>query len=371
MDTQPADLDQKIGNTSSPSGNTDTPGEDPTLKLAWERFAVYDHNAQLQRSSYNQLLLWILILGVVGTLLALTQKQLTSPTPVTLSGPTWWVDFIEGVISSLRSVSPDIASLLRYPIVIVPIATSVLLAAANRFKSGHKWVLLRASAEAIKREIFSYRMRAGIYSDDQRASAQASREAILSRQVEAITRAVSRTEVNSSALRPYDGPIPPQVAAGSDDGFTALTPDRYIQIRLGDQINFYKLKTNGLERKMRRLQWSIYIIGGAGTFLAAMGAELWIALTTAIVTAITAYLGHQQMEETLMSYNQAEADLENILTWWTALSAAEKAEPSNISKLVAETEKVLEGELAGWVRKMQEAVADRRQPKEDQRSSGA
>ena len=43
--------------------------------------------------------------------------------------------------------------LLHVVIVIVPIIMAILVAAANRFNAGDKWVVLRASAEAIKQEI--------------------------------------------------------------------------------------------------------------------------------------------------------------------------------------------------------------------------
>src|SRR5436305_9226299 len=107
---------------------------DAPLKQAWERFALYDANAVRQRAVFNQLLLWVLILGVLGTSLALTQTQLRLHAPQT-----------SGAEASLP------IRLLHYPVVIIPVAVSVLIAAANRFKLGSKWVLLRGGAEVIKR----------------------------------------------------------------------------------------------------------------------------------------------------------------------------------------------------------------------------
>jgi SLOG in TRPM, prokaryote/SMODS and SLOG-associating 2TM effector domain 1/Protein of unknown function (DUF4231) len=333
---------------------------DSTLRMAWERFAVYDYNAQLHQKSYKKLLMSILILGVLGTLLALTQQQLRSPLSVT--GPSAWVTFLNVLVGGLRPLMPY----LHYLIVLIPITTSVLLAAANRFQSGKKWILLRGGAEALKRETYCYRTQAGIYSDQQLAASRVSREIELARQVETINLRLSRTEIKSSALKRYQGPIPPRMygAAESDDGFTVLTPNRYVVTRLGGQINYYEDNTNNLERRLKWLQWSIYIIGGMGTFLAAVGAELWIALTTAIVTALTVYVSQNQIEDALMSYNQALSDLNNIRAWWAALPAAERADQKNIDKLVLETEKILEGESAGWVQKMQVALTGQRKAKE-------
>ena len=54
---------------------------DNTLKLAWERFALYDTNAGHQQASFRTLQWWILALGVLGTLLALTHTTLKQEVP--------------------------------------------------------------------------------------------------------------------------------------------------------------------------------------------------------------------------------------------------------------------------------------------------
>jgi Tfp pilus assembly protein PilV len=97
--------------------------------------------------------------------------------------------------------------------------------------------------------------------------------------------------------------------------------------------------------------------GGVGTLLAAVGAELWVALTTALATTLTTWLVSRQLEETLVRYNQSAADLANVRDWWTKLSPAAKRNPKNIEQLVEVTEQVLETELSGWVQRMENALA--------------
>lgn len=80
-------------------------------------------------------------------------------------------------------------------------------------------------------------------------------------------------------------------------------------------------------------------------------------MTTSLVGAFTTYLEYQQIENTLMKYNQAATDLANIRAWWSALSEEEKEDRGNFSILVENTEKVLESELAGWVHSMEDALA--------------
>jgi SMODS and SLOG-associating 2TM effector domain 1/Protein of unknown function (DUF4231) len=250
--------------------------------------------------------------------------------------------------------------LLHVVIVIVPITMAILVAAANRFNTGNKWVVLRVSAEAIKQEIFRYRTRAASYIDPQMP--ELSREATLASKIESISRHLMQTDVNLSALRPDADSITPPMngTTGTHDGYSVLTPERYISLRLVDQYTYYQRKTIRLERQLRLLQWSIYILGGVGTLLAAIGLDLWIALTTALVTACTTYLGYQQLENTLIKYNQAATDLANVQGWWMALSLDERANQQNVDKLVEHTEKILAGELTGWVQEMHNALAELR-----------
>lgn len=313
------------------------------LRLAWERFAKYDSNAQRQQKSFSGLLKWVLWLGVLATLLAVIHSQLSIVLPnAGRAGPA--LGFLVGV--------------LKYVIILVPITISVLVAAANHFKTGKKWVLLRGGAEAIKREIFHYRTRTGTYSDEQISKAKNSREFLLSQSVGNIARRISQTEVNELALTRYDGSIPPPYgAAEADDGMSVLDPEAYIAARLDDQLNYFEAKSIQLANQIKWRQAGIYILGGLGTLLAAINLQIWIAATTAIATALTAYLQSFQLETTLVKYNQSASDLTTVKGWWRALSKSEREIPKNKDLLVESTEKILENELAGWVQRMQDAMA--------------
>ncbi|HJQ24259.1 MAG TPA: DUF4231 domain-containing protein [Blastocatellia bacterium] len=310
-------------------------GVDKVLMQAWEVFADYDLNASLQERRFSGLQIAILIFGLVGTALAIGKQVY----PTAESGVNYWVHKI-----------------LYQVLILVPILLTVLITVLNRFKQGNKWLLLRAGAEAIKREIYRYRARSNPYDKEQA-------EQVLSQRVEDITRRTMRTEVNLSALVPYDkklGYPPRYTACEQDDGFTYLSPDRYVDVRLGDQCSYYQRGAVRLERRLKLIYWLTFVIGGIGTYLAAIGQQLWIALTTAIVAALGTYLGYRQTENTLMKYNQAATDLANIKAWWNALPADEQAKQTNINSLVAHTEQVLQSELDGWVQQMQNALSELR-----------
>ena len=336
-------------------------GGDLVLLQAWEHFADYDLNAILQQQRFERIQRSILAIGLLGTALALI-KQVQNPTGVVQRFDIWWFSY--------------------YLLLLMPITLTVLITAANRFKQGNKWLLLRAGAESIKREIYQYRARAGDYrevsdaapSSPSLTSSAASPgqttvpiptpEQVLSQKVEDITRRIMRTEVNTSALKPYnkDKGFPPYMYAslGGDDGFSLLSPDRYVDLRLGDQLNYFKKTALKLERQLKLFQYVIFIVGGLGTFLSAIDKQVWIALTTAVASALTNYLGYRQIESSLTKYNQAATDLDNVKAWWTALRADDQAKQENVDTLVKHTELVLESELDGWVQQMQNALEDLR-----------
>jgi len=291
--------------------------EAATLELAWQRFAHYDANAARHQKEFDRLQVWILRLGVYTTGLVLTQTTFQRPDVANFCARAlvqaslqpietanffariWiWLCSIlaHGAIGGLFWMDP----VRRVIIIALPITISVLLAAATRFDEGGKWVLLRSSAEAIKREIFRYRVQpisrrdqppsqtvsgpsSAVPDADQPADPtasdqpsaqtssnrpvlQLSAEAQLAQRLEFISRQMMQTKVNVSALRPYTGSIPPKYAAAAmDDGYSVLTPERYIKMRLADQLSFYQGKTVKLETQLKRWQWTILIAGGVGT----------------------------------------------------------------------------------------------------------
>jgi len=378
---------------------------DTTLRQAWERFCIYDENASHQQHTFRKIQRAILILSVVGTTLALVQATLSNQlekadtyllqlyqeqqlaaynaaaldtlyqqrqeifTPLAL-GAQEKQNPAEHLIAPASLTTQNwiknrfiyylvplnfLRNLLRNFIILIPIFITTLLAAANRFNAGSKWLLLRGAAEAIKREIFRYRAYSEIYSPLQ--TANNTREEKLAQKLKNISHQLMQTEVNLSAMRPYHGSLPPSWStAAQDDGLSQLSPEQYLSYRLEDQYHYYVSKTVALEKKLKRLQWMIYIFGGLGTLLAAMGLELWIALTNSLVAALGTYLEYQQIETTLLKYNKAAADLANVRSWWIALSAAEQENQNNIDMLVGQTERTLHTEFSGWMQEMQETL---------------
>ncbi|QRN94457.1 DUF4231 domain-containing protein [Archangium violaceum] len=315
--------------------------EDSILKLAWQRFADYDANARRQQRLFQRMQFWILTLGLLGTLAALLQTQLAR----VASGGALTPMLTGGVLEDV----------LQVLVVALAAAVTALVAAASRFKSGARWILLRAHAEALKREIYRYRCL--LSTRGAPGTGRISRERRLASRMKSISRQLMQTEANVSALRSYRGRLPPpDTLAEGDDGFSPLTASRYLRVRLNDQLAYYRRRIDELDRRSHRLQWLIIVAGGVGTVLGAVGLTLWVALTTALVTSVTAWLGTLQAEHRLMKYHQSATDLDNIKAWWSALSIEEQGRRRNFELLRDSTELVLQMELTGWVREMKDAL---------------
>lgn len=330
----------------------------PLLKQAWQRFATLDSSAELFQGSFKRLQLALITIGVSGVLLAVVQKEVqlhATRIGVVLSGP-------------VSANPPNLVGwafsyyFLRYCLIVIPIVTSVLLAISHRLRQGNKWVLLRASAEGIKREIYAYRARAGKYGA--RELGTSLREDKFEEALENVTRRLARTELNRTAVKTYTGEPPAGIKSipDSDDAYSWITPARYIELRLDDQLAYFQSKTVSLERQLRWLQILILVAGAVGTLLAAIHLELWIAVTTSLATAFTSFLAYQQTEQTLVQYNQTVTDLENLKSWWTKLTPAERRDAQNVDRLIEFTEKALEAEMVGWGQRMEDALEKLRAP---------
>jgi SLOG in TRPM, prokaryote/SMODS and SLOG-associating 2TM effector domain 1/Protein of unknown function (DUF4231) len=306
--------------------------DDRTLLNAWRQQMLLSRAAGQHQTSFRNQQLLILALGVVATLLVVIQAFLGE-----------WL-----------ASRPLVAGALHLVIVLVPIVVIALVAGAARWRPGGRWVLLRGTSEALKGEIYRYRTRTGPYSRER--TRRTTREVKLAEAVGTAMGALMRTDVNLVALGDADGSEPPKPSSSGDDRVSPLGPDQYIRFRIDSQIAWYRGKVRERERQVRWLRWGTIAFGALGTFLAAVGAELWVAVTVAVAGAATTYLEAMQLETTIMLYNQAATDLEAIRGWWTALPPDEQLRSRNVDRLVDRAERIARAEHAGWVQEMQDAM---------------
>lgn len=297
--------------------------DEPVLKGAWQQFATYDQLASQLRTAFTRFQATILFLGVLSTLLALIQAHAAN-------------------------------RVLHWVVVAIPILVAVLVAVTGRRAFGQRWVVLRAAAEAIKAEIYRYRTLIG---GDRPDHGRYQRD--LAGQLRYIENRLMHTDASSGPLTPYRGPLPPEMygASRDDDGLSSLGADRYLAIRIKDQLAYYHGKIRNLSRRRNFLQFVSVAAGASGAILAAAGLYVWIGLTGGVAAALVAYLNSLQVDNTIVGYNQSATKLAGLERDWQALGAARLGHVE-FEKLVNQTETVLTSELAGWVQQMSETMRE-------------
>jgi hypothetical protein len=303
--------------------------DQPVLKAAWQQFATYDHLATRLRAAFTRFQAWILTLGVVATLLALIHNQVGGRA-------------------------------LHWVVVVLPILASVLIALASRNATGQRWVMLRAAAEAVKAEIYRYRtLPSARHENGSPQDGPTRRQEALATQLAAIDAQLMQTQASSGPLTPYTGPLPPEMygAGRDDDGLSPLGPERYLQIRVADQLTYYHGRIRSLSVRRNVFQFLAIAAGGAGAILAAADFEVWIGLTSSISAAALAYMAYLQVDNTIVTYNQAAARLSALQRDWLA-RGADRRDPQAFAALVTNAETVLTTELGGWVQQMNEALRE-------------
>ena len=247
-------------------------------------------------------------------------------------------------------------------IIVLPISISIMVAASNYFRSGNKWILLRFTAEQIKREIYYFRTKTGKYKIDQTIPEDDKiilRQKLLVKENEILSNKLMESEINSLPLQKYKGNIPPIMIGKQNDvdnGLKDLSADDYIKYRLEDQIQYYENRISTMNKRLKIIQWAIFLIGGIGTFIAAIGLQLWVSLTTLLITSFSAYLMYRQIENLLIKYNQNIVALQSTKSWWIALTEMERKKQETADNLVETTETILQTELASWLQNMQNAL---------------
>jgi SLOG in TRPM, prokaryote/SMODS and SLOG-associating 2TM effector domain 1/Protein of unknown function (DUF4231) len=323
--------------------------DEPLLKDAWHRFATYDYLAGRLRSMFTRFQRVILLLGVLGTLLALINDQVKTP-------------------------------VLHWTVVVVPILVSVLIAVASRRAMGERWVMLRAAAESIKAEIYRYRTRCQAWADDEAKLAEARKQLV--EQVDLTEKQLMQTEVSSGPVTPYAGQLPPVMygAEADDDGLSPLSAERYLRIRVGDQLGYFHKSIRNLSRRRNVLQSIAIAAGAAGAILAAANKEIWIGLTSGASAAALAYLSTLQVDNSIVTYNQTASKLEALQRGWRLRGSADPASEA-FESLVDKCEAALATELTGWVQQMKDPLETLREnqkkdaeagqpPREEKRPAG-
>ncbi len=300
----------------------------PILELAWTRYAHFDAASLARTRAHLNLRKWIAILGVAATLFAILVQLYPVNFPALL-----------GLV-------------LKVFLIAIPLASAGLATFANKFFGSGDWLVLRAGAEEILKEIFIYRtiMRN-----------QPDRRLWLEKRLAEIQRTVYRGLGGEMILKPYTGRIPPYDDPDDpydDSGFNDLTGDEYFTFRVESQLAWHMNKVNKIQKERVRLQVFIILAGVAGAFLAAWGPplSLWVALTASTATALIGWQELRNLDATLKNYSKVVVELMVIYDHWHNLEPEERTEAEFI-RMVRSTENLLWSQNVEYIKSMQEALS--------------
>ena len=300
----------------------------PILKIAWTRFTQLDALAEKRDKPHFEWRRRIAILGVLAAFLAVTTQAYADYMPATLG------------------------LALKILLIATPITTSVLAAFVNKFYNGNDWLVARAGAEEILKEIYKYRTL---------FKGKPDRREWLEERLTSIQRQVYRgmggelvVEKAPTKIPPYYDPNNPN----SDPGFKDLTGPEYLKFRLEDQLTWHIGRLQRYEKERTRLQVYILASGGLGAFLAAMGGgfTIWVAVTASISAALIGWQELRNLDTTIKNYSKVIMELMLIYDHWNMLEDNEQTEVE-FFKMVTATEDVLWNQNIEYIKSYQEVLA--------------
>ena len=303
----------------------------PILEVAWTRFAQLDAASLKRSKSHLSMRRWIATLGVLATLFAI----LTEIYPATF---------------------PAVGGLaLKFFLIITPITASILAAFVGKFFSTGDWLVTRAGAEEILKEIYAYRTI---------LQKEPTRRAWLEKRLEEIQRSVYTGMNGELMLEPYKGVLPPSsrfnpTYPNTDPGFHDLTGDEYFRYRLENELGWHSREINKRQKERTRLQWLILIAGGMGALLAAWGppTALWVALSAAFSSAFIGWQELRNLDSVVRNYSKVVLELNILFDHWKNLEGEERNQ-TEFYKTVRSTEDILWGQNVEYIKAMQEALRD-------------
>jgi hypothetical protein len=317
--------------------DTETAEVTPILKVAWTRVAQLDAIASRRSKAHLSIRRGITILGVLATLFAILTQLLNT--------------------SSLKQAYPVVSFGAQLLFISIPFLASTLAALASKKYSNGDWLVTRAGAEEIKKEIYFYRT--VLQKDETRRRYLEDRLARIQRQMH---RALNG-EFSFDDYQVTGSATPNAKSPDGDPGYADLTGDDYMKYRLENQLNWHNKKINLFKVERDRLMVSILVVGALGSIIAALGASvggtlsIWVALTASITAALIGWQELRNIDVIVRNYSKVVLELTILRDHWLNLKDSERT-ATEFYKLVRDCEEVLWAQNTEYIKSMQEALRD-------------
>lgn len=317
---------------------TETPKSTPILNIAWARFSELDTTSLARSKSHMRMRRWLIALGVLATLFAILSQSF----PMSAEADV--------------AAAPGMATaglILRIFLILTPLIGSGLAAFTKIFYTTGDWLITRAGAEEILKEIYFFRT---ILQKNK------SRRSYLEKRLTEIYRQIYRNLGGELIFKPYQGQVPSNYYPddpSSDAGFDDLTGDEYFKYRVEFQLAWHRRKVREYQHERIRLQVLIIAFGVLGAFLAALGGifSLWVALTASFTAALLGWQELRNIDAVVRNYSKVIIELTVIYDHWLNLELEERNK-SEFYKMVRSTEDILWAQNMEYIKSQQEALKD-------------
>ena len=321
-----------------------TSGRDPLLERAWRQHADFDLAADKRSRRFYTLRKWIAWLGILTVLLAILVQGIF-PLPLDTAEPPFRYYAVLGLA-------------VKVLFILTPIVASALAALAlRRLAADGSFLVYRAGAEQVKKEIFLYRT---VLPKD------ASRGAYLERRLDEIRTDVEHNLGRKPDAATYKGPLPlsaykkgsKQIRhGGADPGYHDLSGEDYVTYRLKDQLDWHRDKIAQRGRERLVLTVGVLAAGALGALLAAFGGFLaiWVALTASITAALLGWQELKKTDQVIKNYSRVILELDILYSHWQGLEREERTQ-AEVERIVLGCENVLWTQNREYVRAMQSAL---------------
>jgi hypothetical protein len=308
---------------------------DHVLKLAWQRVADFELEAERNQPHSKRIVALALALGVLTTLAGL----------LVVLQPTGELPII-GLASNAAYVA----------LVALPLLTTSMVVVTSRRRKHDRWILVRTAAESLKRELYLFRCRPS-HTDDQQ------RRDLLAKNLEAIDNRLL-LDVPLTVARASHDIWPPyalwKALDPQDRLLDRLRADTYVKIRVRHQLTYYDRKIARDDSTSGTRQWGTVALAFGATVIAVTVGEapegaVLAATLAAASTAIAAGLAYNQEEQRVAKMADAAVGLRSIEARHAA--SQDGATECDAHVIATEAEKVLARENEEWSRSLRQAFA--------------
>ena len=291
----------------APAADAEPAGGDRVLNLVWSSHRQWSLAAEAAKSRLNQWRQRTLALLVAGALAG------------ALAAQTW---LSSGFVSAAAAVSAVLLAIAAW------VQRTALTSDQTARRTG-----ARAASEALKAEAYRYLARVQPYDGADRSDR-------LAAQLDAIQARGQKLLVDQQLVPPDNRPLPKVSTFGG-----------YLTARAQQQATWHREKVAEHLRKARTLRLWQLAATGAGVVLAAVAGVLpgshlaaWTAAATTIAAAIGAHLAAGQHQRIAASYASTADQLDRLIAEIDPVGAG----PDRQARFVADVERVLAAQNAGW-----------------------